>query len=225
MFSSIYNLSPDLGALVDALDERPALPEVSFKPWCAARQTMGASQALREIIEGGVSPSDMKELVAYVPSLYLRMVDHGVVAGERMSHLTSVAYQMALAAFAPEETLDINQGKDGVPDEVRTFMDRVTVKADDKLLRHYPKSWPARLSVTTPGGVLEKLIVHVPGDPERPFDETQIGVKFRRVTAALGERTVEELLRLSLAALDEDGDPKKLLSEIERVCAIAAGAD
>ena len=30
-----------------------ALAEVSFKPWCAARQTMAATQALREIIESG----------------------------------------------------------------------------------------------------------------------------------------------------------------------------
>jgi 2-methylcitrate dehydratase PrpD len=225
MFSSVYDLSPDPAALVDALDERPALPEVSFKPWCAARQTMAASQALREIIESGVSPSGMKELVAYVPSFYARMVDHGVVAGERMSHLTSVAYQMALAAFAPEKMLNVNQGEDGVPDGVRAFMDRVTVEADDELLRHYPKSWPARLSIATSGGELERRVVHVPGDPERPFDEAQVAEKFRRVTAALGERAAEELLRLSLAALDEDRDPKKLLSKIERVCAVTAGAD
>lgn len=225
MFSSVYNLSPDPGALIDALEQGPALPEVSFKPWCAAKQTMAASQALREIIEGGVSASGMKQLVAYVPSLYLRMVDHGVAAGERMSHLTSVAYQLGLAAFAPEKTLDINQIADGAPDEVRTFMDRVTVKADDELMRHYPKSWPARLEATTPEGTRERLVVHVPGDPERPFDESQVAAKFRRVTAhIIGERAADELLRAGLAALDQDGDPKKLLSKIEGACAVAAGA-
>jgi 2-methylcitrate dehydratase PrpD len=105
-------------------------------------------------------------------------------------------------------------------------MAKVTVKADEDLLQYYPKSWPARLGVTTPRGEHERLVTHLPGDPERPFDEAQIAEKFRRATAALvGERAAEELLRLSLAALDEGGDPKKLLSKIERACAVAAGAD
>jgi len=38
-FSSIYGLSPNRAAL---LDQRPVLGEVSFKPWCAAKQTMAA---------------------------------------------------------------------------------------------------------------------------------------------------------------------------------------
>jgi len=58
-----------------------------------------------------------------------------------------------------------------------------------------------------------------------PFDESQIAEKFRRVSAVLlGERAADDLLRLSLAALDEDGGPKNLLLEIERACAVAAGA-
>jgi len=225
-FSSVYNLSPDLAALVDTLGERSVLPEVSFKPWCAARQTMAATQALREIVEGGVSPSDMTQLVVSALPLCLRMVDHGVVPGDRSSHLTSVSYQMALAAFAPDAVLDVKQAPERVSGEIGTFMAKVTVKADEDLLQYYPKSWPARLGVTTPRGEHERLVTHLPGDPERPFDEAQIAEKFRRATAALvGERAAEELLRLSLGALDEGGDPKKLLSEIQRACAVAAGAD
>jgi 2-methylcitrate dehydratase PrpD len=225
MFASVYNLSPDLAALVDALDERPVLPEVSFKPWCAARQTMAASQAVMEIAADGVSAAEMKELVVSVPSLYLRMVDHGIVPGDRASHLTSVSYQMALAALAPDAMLEVEQAPDRVPGEIRAFMERIAVRADDELLRHYPGSWPARLEITTPGGRRERLVIHVPGDPQRPFDESQIAEKFRRVSAALlGERAADGLLRFSLAALDEDGGPQNLLLEIERACAVAAGA-
>ena len=54
-FPGVYNLSPDEAVLVDALEERSVLAEVSFKPWCAAKQTMAATQALREIIEEGVN--------------------------------------------------------------------------------------------------------------------------------------------------------------------------
>jgi len=216
-FSSIYGLSPNPVLL---LDESPTLSEVSFKPWCAARQTMGATQALKEIIESGASPSEMSELVVSVPPPYLRMIDHGVVPRDRASHLTSVSYQMAMAALAPEATLDVGQAPDQIAVGIQTFMAKISVKADEELLRHYPKSWPARLVVSLPSGKSERLVLHVPGDPERPFDELQVAEKFRRLTAPLvGERAGHDLLRLSLGVLDNKGAPKILLAEIERAAA------
>jgi len=99
------------------------------------------------------------------------------------------------------------------------------VKADDDLLHQYPKSWPARIEVTTPSGKHKRLVINVPGDPERPFDERQVSAKFRRVVApSIGERAAEDLLRLGLAALDEGADPRMLLGEIGCACAVAAGA-
>ncbi len=145
------------------------------------------------------------------------MIDHGVVPGDRASHLSSVAYQMALAAFAPEGALDVKEAPKAISEKIRIFMSRVTVKADEDLLGHYPKSWPARLVVSVPSGKQEKLVLHVPGDPERPFDEPQVSKKFRRVTApVLGKRAADALLRSSLALLDKKGAPKVLLAEIER---------
>ena len=212
-FSSIYGLSPDTALL---LDEGPVLNDVSFKPWCAAKQTMAATQALKEIIEAGVAPSEMTDLVVSVPPPYLRMIDHGVVPGDRASHLTSVAYQMALAAFAPDAALDVKQAPDAVSEEIRNFMSRVTVKPDEDLLHHYPKSWPAKLVVSVPSGKREKLVLHVPGDPERPFDEPQVAAKFRRVTAPLvGVRAADALFSHSLAVLE--GSAEALLAEIEGV--------
>src|SRR5712691_11540609 len=60
--SGIYDVQPDVAALTAGLGERDALAEVSFKPWCAARQTMAATQALREIIEEGVRPETVTEI-------------------------------------------------------------------------------------------------------------------------------------------------------------------
>jgi 2-methylcitrate dehydratase PrpD len=222
-FSAAYNLSPDTAILVDALEDRSVLPEVSFKPWCAARQTMAATQALKEIIEAGVPPSGMTQLVVSVPSPYLRMIDHGVVTGDRSSHLTSVSYQLALSAFAPDVLFDVKQTPERVSDEMGGFMAKITVKADDDLLHHYPKSWPARLGLTTPTGKHEKLVIHVPGDPERPFDEREVAAKFRRVVVPLiGELAADDLLRLSLTVLDSDKDVRALLAQIERAAALAS---
>jgi len=213
-FSSIYGLAPNQAAL---LDNRPVLSEVSFKPWRAAKQTMAAAQALREIIEEGVPPSEMTDLVVSVPPPYLRMIDHGIVPGSRASHLTSVSYQMAVAAMAPEAALDIEQAPEGIPERIQAFMTKVSVRADEELLRHYPKSWPAKLVVSVPSGKREKLVLHVPGDPERPFGEGQVAEKFRRVTRpVLGQGAADALLAHSLAVLE--GSPKALHAEIERVC-------
>ena len=49
-FPSVYGMTPNLAAFIDGLGERDMLAEVSFKPWCAARQTMAGTQAIKEII-------------------------------------------------------------------------------------------------------------------------------------------------------------------------------
>jgi hypothetical protein len=78
--------------------------------------------------------------------------------------------------------------------------------------------------VSLPSGRSERLVLHVPGDPERPFDELEVAEKFTRLTAPLvGERAAHDLLASSLGVLDRKGAPKVLLAEIERAVA-AAGA-
>ena len=107
--TGIYGVKPDLAAFTDAPGEGALLAEVSFKPWCAARQTMAATQALREIIESGVAPATMEEVSVSVLPPQLKMIDHGVVAGDRASYLTSLPYCMAVAAFAPDMACEVQQ--------------------------------------------------------------------------------------------------------------------
>jgi 2-methylcitrate dehydratase PrpD len=211
-FSGVYRISPDPDALAGS--PVPAVTQTSFKPWCAARQTMAAAQATREIVEEGVPPAEISELTVGVPPPILKMVDHGIVPGDRNSCLTSVSYQMALAALDPNATVSLAQASEGVPEDVKEFMAKISVRADEELLQHYPRSWPARLAVATSSGKREKLVLHVPGDPERPFDELQVAAKFWRLTTRiLGERAAENLLRRCLAVLD-DG-PAALVEAID----------
>jgi 2-methylcitrate dehydratase PrpD len=126
---------------------------------------------------------------------------------------------MALLALHPDATIDVRQTPESVPAEIRDFMAKISVRADEDLLRHYPKSWPARLVATTSSARHEKLVLHVPGDPERPFDEPQVAAKFRRLVAPLvGDHASAELLCLSYAALD-GGSAKALLEAMERSAA------
>ena len=54
LFKDVYGIDADLSHLAPGTDAAPKLAEISFKPWCAARQTMAATQALREILAGGL---------------------------------------------------------------------------------------------------------------------------------------------------------------------------
>ena len=192
-------------ALTDGLGTAWKLAEVSFKPWCAARQTMAATQALREILAEGVAAADIAEIRAAVLPPHLKMIDHGVMAGDRASHLTSLPYQMAVAALAPDAALDVAQSPQAVAEPLRAFMQRITVVGDDALLADYPAAWPARISVSTSAGTRERPVTHVPGDPVRPFDRQQLTSKFlawsRRRSGVSGQRrcSVESSMKAILA--------------------------
>src|SRR5262247_3106575 len=218
-FPGVYGVTPDAAALTEGLGERVSLTEVSFKPWCAARQTMAATQALKEIIEAGVAPATMREITVSVLPPQLKMIDHGVVAGDRASHLTSVQYCMAVAALAPEQAFDLQQAPSQLPPDMRSFMAKIKVEADERLLADYPRSWPARVRVTAEGAAQhERMVTHVPGDPARAFDRARVHEKFLCFAApGLGADEAERMLARCCAAVTA-GQWAPLLDEIEQTC-------
>ena len=214
----IYGITPDASALTGALGERIALTDVSFKPWCAARQTMAATQALREIIESGIAPAAMDEIKISVLPPHLKMIDHGVRSGDRASHLTSVQYCMAVAALASKMVPDVGQSPVDLSPPLRDFMDRIKVEADENLLSDYPRTWPARVRVSTGSAQHERLVTHVPGDPARPFDRAQVRDKFLSFVAPLlGAQQAQDILARCSDVL-ATGEFSALMAAIEDVC-------
>ena len=212
----IFGIAPNLVAFTKGLGERFALDEASIKPWCAARQTMAATQALKEILTDGVSLTQIRSLEVAVPPPYLKMTDHGVVSGDRASHLTSLPYHLAIAACDPDAAFDIAQSPPSVPEPVRAFMAKVTVLADATLLSHYPAAWPARLVVRTADGAHQRLMLNVPGDPARPLSDAELAIKFRRfVAGAAGGPAAESLLAACAFALETTGAAAQLMARIE----------
>lgn len=214
-FSTVYGITPRATAFTDGLGQGAAISEVSFKPWCAARQTISATQAVREIAHSGVSASAIESIRIYVPPPYLKMINHGVVKGDRSTHLTSAPYQVALALTSPEASYGVEHSPEQIPAEVHALMDKVTVEADDALLSHFPRAWPARVEVRTASQRHEKLMLHAPGDPERPFGEAEVTDKFRRVVAPLlgAQGAAEWAARGLRAAADASAAP--LVAELE----------
>jgi 2-methylcitrate dehydratase PrpD len=223
LFSDIYGINPDVAELTAANDDEFVLAGVSFKPWWAARQTMAATQALRELADNGTVVSDAKEIEASVLPPHLKMIDHGVSPGDRTSHLTSLPYQMALAALQPEATLDIGYLMPTTSKALQSLMARIKVRADVRLLADYPKTWPARVTITTPNGTVERLVCHIPGDPERAFTESDVNRKFHRlVTPVLGEAGSRDMWESGIAALRSTDASAALVSELNRVAARAS---
>jgi 2-methylcitrate dehydratase PrpD len=218
-FANVYGITPNASALTDGLGAEPVLTQVSFKPWCAARQTMAAAQGLRDIIGEGVAVDDIAEVRVAVLPPHVKMIDHGVVAGDRASHLTSVQYQMAVAALDPAAACDVAQTPSDLAPSLRSFMARFEVAGDAALLASYPSAWPARISVVTRSRTYERLVTHVPGDPARPFSAEDISDKFHRLVAPVTEQArADDMVGRVVAGLKDRQSLVRLVDEVGRIC-------
>jgi len=218
---SVYDIKPDTAELTRGLDQHFLLTDVSFKPWCAARQTMPATYALKEILAHGVAPADIVEIEAGVLPPHHRMIDHGVTAGDRASHLTSLPYQMAVAVLMPDAAFDVAQSPDSIPGPIAALMAKVKVTPNERLLARYPRVWPAHVRVATASGTVhEKEVEHVPGDVRLPFDDLQVRDKFRRFSVPVaGAEAAARLAALAATSLDQERAALALIDLIERACA------
>jgi 2-methylcitrate dehydratase PrpD len=223
-FPSVYAITPNIAAMTDALGSRDMIGEVSFKPWCAARQTMAATQALREILDQGVNVNDIAAIKATILPPHRRMIDHGVTPGDRASYLTGVQYNMAIAAVAPELADVLSPVAEQVPDAVHALMCKITVEPDEGLAADYPRVWPAHVTVTTGARTVERRVDFVPGDPSRAFTADRVEAKFRRFVApAIGQAKAEGMLQAALALVD-GGSPGALLQQIAGVFTSSAAS-
>jgi len=219
-FASVYDIQPETAELTRGLDQHLVMLDVSFKPWCAARQTMAATQALKDILARGVRPDRIAEIEAGVLPPHHAMLDHGVKPGDRASFLTSLPYQMAVAALTPDAAFDVGPSPAAVPEPVAALMAKVMVTQNERLLARYPKVWAAHVRVATLAGEThEQEVEYVPGDLRVPFDAAQVKRKFRRFAApVLGGEGTEAMLALATAALEQGEAPLRLFDAIEQAC-------
>jgi 2-methylcitrate dehydratase PrpD len=222
--TGVFNLKPDRLVLTQGLGERFCLEEVAFKPWCAARQTMAATQALIEIISSGIAVDTITQVTAFVLPPHRRMIDRGITVGDRSSFLTSLPYRLALAALAPQAAQDVGQSPAAVPDHIRAFMDRVAVAPDEALLSNFPSRWPARTEVMTSLGRHERTVMDVPGDPARPFNADAVREKFGRLAGpVIGAGASELMLEHALGLPGGKTDAARLLQQLEKIGNVRRG--
>ena len=219
LFPDIYGITPDIAILAD---DALAFAQVSFKPWCAARQTMAATQALRELLATGIAAADITQITAHVLPPHLKMIDHGVKPGDRASFLTSLPYQLAVAALSPTEMAGLDLTVSVSLQALQSLMAKITVVGDDALLSNYPAAWPARIVVTTASGRHEHRIETVPGDPPRPFVANDISRKFQHFVAPICGGDTARLQQAGANALSSQAAVAALMRDLNGIMARSA---
>jgi 2-methylcitrate dehydratase PrpD len=150
------------------------------------------------------------------------MIDHGVKPGDRASFLTSLPYQLAVAALSPGEMASLDQTVSVPLPTLQSFMAKITVAGDDALLSNYPTTWPARVIVTTASGRREHRIEAVPGDPTRPLTTDDVAHKFQHfVTPICGDDTAR-LQQASAGILQSQATAAALVHELNNLMASQA---
>ena len=166
-----------------------------------------------------MAAGDITQITAHVLPPHLKMIDHGVKPGDRASFLTSLPYQLALAALSPTEMAGLDQAV-GIPlSRLQSFMTKIAIVGDDGLLSSYPAVWSARIVVTTASGVREHRVEAVPGDPARSFTVDDVSRKFRHFVAPVCGDDTARLRRAGAAALQSQDAIAALMRELAGIMA------
>jgi 2-methylcitrate dehydratase PrpD len=206
-----HGIDSNPGALTEGLGNGSALKSISLKPFCSAKQSVGAVAGLKAILGRGVDPASVKAVRVFVPEAYRMMISHQASAGNRSSSILSVAYQLGLAACEPDGLYDVARERVAADGPVVEFSKKVSIAADPALAAHYPARWPARIEVDTGSGSASEEVLDAPGDPGRPLDSAAVRDKFHRVSDRfLGAQAAEEWIAAAEAALENDGALEEL---------------
>jgi 2-methylcitrate dehydratase PrpD len=216
-------LNADTSALTSRLGAGSVYAQLSLKPFCAAKQSIAAVEALMTLIDEGLSPDAVTRIQVRVPPPYARMIAMKAEAGARSSTYVSAAFQMGLAAYCRERLFDIERA-DVMQDDVARFAEKIEIVADESLLELFPGHFPAEIEVTAAGQVLRRRVTAALGDPEHPLDNAQLLDKAERVSQQMnGAFDAKRLIALGLAGLQDKAACKPLADTMWDACTADGG--
>jgi 2-methylcitrate dehydratase PrpD len=171
-------------------------------------------QAFRAIVhEENVARDAIAKIRVRVPAAYAAMIATRAEPGARQSTLVSVAYQIALAALAPERLYDVDRSTPAADADVMQFAAKVEVMPEPALESFYPRHWPAEVEVEAGGKILKRRVVAAAGDPEHSLGRAAVDDKARHVLSSLiGAAHIDEWLTLCHGALHSKAECQKLVA-------------
>jgi len=169
---------------------------LSMKPFCSAKQSIAAVEALRTILRSGTAPASIASIKVRVPPAYAGMISTKAQDGVRTTTLVSVARQLALLAADPARLFDVDRSTPVADAAVLALERKVEIVADAALTQYYPRAWPAEVEVaTTDGKTLRERVIEAPGDPGRPLgDEALDGKAHGVLDRLIGSEAVAKLI-------------------------------
>jgi 2-methylcitrate dehydratase PrpD len=209
-----HGITLDSVGLTDRLGIGSVYPALSIKPFCSAKQAIAAVEAFRTIVhKENVRRDAIAKIQVHVPPAYAGMVATRAEPGARQSTLVSVAYQIALAALAPERLYDVDRSTPTVDTDVMQFAEKVEVISDTGLESFYPQHWPAEVEVEADGKTFRHRVVAAAGDPEHALGRGDVKEKAHRVLDRLiGAAHVDQWLTMCHGALNGRADCQKLVA-------------
>ncbi len=209
-----HGIALDRTQLTSPSHAKSVYAALSMKPFCSAKQGIAAVEAFRAILPSSAGPDTIERVRVHVPRAYAGMISARAEPGARQSTLVSVAYQIALAALAPEQLYDIDRSAPAaVSADAMAFAGKVEVAAEPGLDGFYPQHWPAEVEIEAGGNVLRQRVVQASGDPERPLSLADVEKKAHHVLdRLLDTAAVARWLSLCRGALDSSAGCERLAS-------------
>jgi 2-methylcitrate dehydratase PrpD len=181
-FEDSWGFALDRDQLAAASLAHSVYPALSLKPFCSAKQSIAAVEALRAILATGIGPGAIAAVRVRVPPAYAAMVGLKAQDQVRTTTLVSAARQLALLTFDPERLYDVDRGEAITDPAILAFEAKVEIVADAALVQYYPHDWPAEVEVVgTDGSTRRELVIAAPGDPSRPLDQDALDDKAHRL--------------------------------------------
>jgi 2-methylcitrate dehydratase PrpD len=208
-FEDTWGFALDRDHLTAVSVQHSVYPALSLKPFCSAKQSIAAVEALRAILASGISPGSIAAVRVRVPPAYAAMVSLKAQDAVRTTTLVSAARQLALLACDPARLYDIDRGEAITDAAILGFEAKVEIAADAALMQYYPQHWPAEVEVVvgTDGSTRRERVIAAPGDPSRPLDDKAFDDKAYGVLDRLiGRDDADRLIGIAGRAFtDESG--------------------
>ena len=213
-----HGIALDQSRLTGGLGSGSVYETLSIKPFCSAKQAIAAVEAFRAIMrEEKLHRDAITRVRVHVPPAYAAMIATRAEPGARQSTMVSVAYQIALAALAPERLYDVDRSLPAADTDVMEFAAKVEVIPEPALESLYPQHWPAEVEVEAARKILKHRVVAAAGDPEHPFSCAAVDDKAHRVLdPMLGAARVGEWLTICHGALVSSAGCKDLVAAYAR---------
>jgi 2-methylcitrate dehydratase PrpD len=173
------------------------LPDVAFKPYPCARQLHAGVEALLRLLDRyAITARMIEEIELSLPTPNASMVDRPSLTNNRAATLGNGQYVMAVTAVRGKIDLTSFEEEFLRSDQVLSLMRKVKVIANTELDRHFPKYWPARVSVNLSDGRSVTHEVVIPkGESGNPMTREEVEEKFLLLAApVIGEAKARSVI-------------------------------